>query len=298
LYATIGLTGFKFGVAYLSNSLGVLSEAVHSLLDLVSAAISFFTIRHAVKPADHDHPFGHGKYENVSSFLEALLLLVAGALIIYEGVDHLKNPHEVVHGELAIAVIFISMIVSWYMYKHNSGAARDTESPALHVNALHFLSDVIASAGVLVGLVMLRITHWAIIDPIIAFFVAAYILWISISQVRASFRELTDIQLPESEIRHITEILDEFKDRTIEAHDLRTRRSGVVRHIDFHLVVCGDMTVDESHSVCDDMEAKILEKYPGSSINIHVEPCERSRTDCHLSCPVYNGNKSRRESVF
>jgi cation diffusion facilitator family transporter len=278
--------------------LGVLSEAIHSLLDLLSAAVSFFTIRHAIKPADDDHPFGHGKYENVSSFLEALLLLVAGVLIIFEGLDHLKNPHAIAHEELAIGVIFVSMIVSWYMYKHNGAAARETESPALHVNALHFLSDVVASAGVLVGLIVLKITHWEIIDPIIAFGVAGYILMISVSQVRASLRQLTDIQLPESEIKAITEILDDFKDRTIEAHDLRTRRSGVTRHIDFHLVVCGDMTVDESHSVCDDLESKILEKYTGSSINIHVEPCERPRTDCHLSCPVYQGNKPRRESVF
>ncbi len=296
--ATIGLTAFKFGVAYLSGSLGVFSEAVHSLLDLISAAVSFFTVRHAIKPADDDHPFGHGKIETLSSFFEALLLFIAGVLIIIEGIHHIKNPHAIAYEEWAIAVIFVSMVVSYLMYRHNGSAARETESPALHVNALHFLSDVVASVGVLLGLILLKVTHWTIIDPMIAFGVAGYILLISFHQVKVALMELTDIQLPTSEVQEIVSLLSGFKDRTIEAHDIRTRKSGVVRHIDFHLVVCGDMTVDESHGVCDEMEAKILEKFPGSSINIHVEPCEKPRTDCYKSCSIYQGSKSRRDHVF
>ncbi|MGZ3699721.1 MAG: cation diffusion facilitator family transporter, partial [Bdellovibrionota bacterium] len=123
--------------------------------------------------------------------------------------------------------------------------------------------------------------------PIMAFAVAGYIFWISLTQVRVALGELSDQQLPESEIRLIRGILDSFQERAIEAHDLRTRKSGAVRHIDFHLVCCGQMTVEESHSVCDELEGKLMGAFPNASVNIHVEPCESAVTQCCLNCPIY-----------
>ena len=298
LLATVGLTAFKFGVAYLSGSVGVLSEGVHSLLDLISAAVAFFAVPTAGKPADEDHPFGHGKIETLSSLFEALLLLLAAALIVREGLDRIEHPHPVEYQGLAILAIVVAMVVSYLVYRHNKAAAVQTESSAIHVNALHFLTDVVASAGVLVGLVLLRMTGWLVIDSVMAFGVAAYIVFISVQQVKGALLELSDIQLPDDEISTIRRILEEFKIRTvdtgpspvshiIEAHDLRTRKSGATRHIDFHLVVCGHMSVDESHSVCDQIEIRIAETLPNTSVNIHVEPCELERTACNQSCPIY-----------
>ncbi|MGK5088984.1 cation diffusion facilitator family transporter [Bdellovibrionota bacterium FG-2] len=286
LAATIGLTLFKLAAGLLSGSVGVLSEAIHSFLDLISAALSYFTVRAAGQPADHDHPYGHGKIETLSSLFEALLLVVAAAWIIYEGIDHLLHPRPLQYEYLAIAVIFVSGVVSYLMYLHNKEAAVQTESSALHVNALHFLSDVVASGGILIGLILLKLTGWMVLDSIMAFVVAVYIFVISIEQIKKSLLELADSQLPDDEIAIIRGLLNRFQARTIEAHELRTRRSGSTRHIDFHLVVCGSLTVDESHTVCDDLEKAILETYPRSSVNIHVEPCIEARTECTSVCNV------------
>ena len=284
LLATIGLTGFKLGVAALSGSVGVLSEGLHSFLDLVSASLSFFTVQEAGKPADEDHPFGHGKIETLSSLFEALLLVGAAALMIYEGTLHIAHPHPLRFEWLAMLTLFISMIVSYGMYRHNSVAAAASESSALQVNALHFLSDVVAAAAVLLGLVVLKFTGWLLIDPLLGFGVAAYILIVSAKQIKRAILELSDTQLPAEEIRVIRECLDRYVARLpgkiMNAHDLRTRRSGATRHIDFHLEVCGLLSVKESHDICDEIEGELDHVVPGASITIHVEPCEQRDGPC------------------
>lgn len=292
LAATIGLTVFKLGVAKLSGSVGILSEGVHSFLDLISASVSYFTVREAIKPADADHPFGHGKIETLSSLFESLLLVAAAGWITYEGVQHFTHPMPIHHEGLAMVTMVISIVISYAVYRHNLGASVSADSSALRVNALHFLSDVVASIGVLVGLVLLKLTGWLLIDPIMAFCVAAYILLISVKQVKVALQELSDLQLPEREIEEVRVIVSQFEGRTIEAHDIRTRKSGATRHIDFHLVVCGHMSVNESHAVCDEIEMRICDRFPGASVNIHVEPCETENTGCAVDCTVLNG-KSR-----
>jgi cation diffusion facilitator family transporter len=283
------LTVLKLGVAILSGSVGVFSEGIHSFLDLISASVSFFSVRVAGKPADEDHPYGHGRIETLSSLFEALLLVAAAAWITYEGVDHLRHPHPIEYQGLAIAVIALSIVVSYFVYRHNRSVAAETDSSALHVNALHFLSDVVASLAILMGLVVLALTHWQPIDPIMAFLVAAYILAISVNQVKKALLELSDVQLPEHEIEVIRGALGPFggKNGVIEAHDLRTRKSGANRHIDFHLVVCRYMTVHESHAVCDEIEASLEKALPRTSASIHVEPCELEITNCNNGCPIY-----------
>jgi len=280
----VALTLFKVAVGVVSQSVGVLSEGIHSFLDLISAGVAFFTIRAAGKPADGDHPYGHGKFETLSSFLESTLLLVAALWMVAEGWTHFQNPHPIQHETLAIVTIFVSMVVSYYMYRHNRGAADLTESSAIHVNALHFLADVMASIGVLVGLLVIRFTGWLWVDPLLAFGIAAYILAITVQQLKRSLGELTDIHLPEAEVREIESILKSASNVVLEAHDLRTRKGGATRYMDFHLVVCGNMSVSRSHEVCDDLESKILDRFPGSSVTIHVEPCEHHHTTCHETC--------------
>jgi cation diffusion facilitator family transporter len=281
------LTVIKIGVGWLSGSAAVFSEGLHSFLDLVSALLSFFTVREAGKPADEDHPFGHGKIETLSSLFESLLLLGAAALMVYEGCAHLIHPEPLQYQGLAVGVIVLSMVVSFVMYRHNLGAANLVESGALHVNAFHFLSDVMAGGAIVIALLVVRVTGWLWIDAVMAFAVAAYILIISAKQVKIALVELLDTQLPESEINEIKVLLNSFHGKTIEAHDLRTRKSGATRHIDFHLVCCGKMSVDESHAVCDEIEHKIGSVYPNTSVNIHVEPCEFEKTGCSLTCPIY-----------
>ena len=286
LGATVLLTFLKLSVAFISGSVGVLSEGIHSFLDLVSASLAFFTVREAGKPADKDHPYGHGKIETLSSLFESLLLIVAAGLIVYEGVRQIRNPDPIHYPGAAMIVMLISIGISYVVYLYNGKAATATDSSALHVNSLHFLSDVVASVAILIGLLVLKLTGWVLIDSIMAFAVAAYILMLSARQVKNALIELSDTQLPESEIQAIRKILDSFQGKIIEAHDLRTRKGGATRHVDFHLVVCRYMTVESSHEVCDGMEEALLSAYPRASVNIHVEPCEAQITHCDQACPI------------
>jgi cation diffusion facilitator family transporter len=287
LASTVALTSLKLFVGVISGSAAVLSEGLHSFLDLVSASVSFFTVKEAGKPADAEHPFGHGKIETLSSIVEAILLVVAAGLMVYEGSQQIINPKPLHYQTLAMVTIFVSLVISYFMYRYNLRAAEVVDSSALHLNALHFLTDVLASVAILIGLVLMKMTGWLMIDAILAFAVAAYILVVSARQVRKAVMELLDAQLPEEEIDQIKALLRTFEEDLIEAHDLRTRKSGATRHIDFHLVCCGTMTVNESHAVCDEIEGKILEKFPAASVNIHVEPCEPEKTGCRVKCPHY-----------
>jgi cation diffusion facilitator family transporter len=287
LASTVLLTGFKLFVGVISGSAAVLSEGLHSFLDLVSASLSFFTVKEAGKPADDEHPFGHGKIETLSSLVEAVLLLVAAGLMVYEGSEQIVHPKPLQYQGLAMVTIFVSLIVSYFMYRYNLRASETVDSSALHLNALHFLTDVLASVAILIGLFLMKLTGWVLIDAILAFAVAAYILVVSARQVKRAVLELLDVQLPTNETNQIKLLLQGFEEDLIEAHDLRTRKSGSTRHIDFHLVCCGTMTVKESHAVCDQIEGKILEKFPGASVNIHVEPCEPEKTGCRVRCPHY-----------
>lgn len=291
LAATVAMTSAKIFVGWLSGSAAVLSEGIHSFLDLVSAATSYFTVREAGKPADADHPFGHGKIETLSSLFESVLLVIAAGLMMLEGVDHLLHPEPLSYPGLAIGVIVFSMVVSFFMYRNNQQAAVSVQSSALELNALHFLTDVLAGLGVIAGLVIIRLTGWLWVDSAMAFAVAAYILVVSAGGLRKAMRELTDTQLPESEVARLRGILNSFRGKTIEAHGFRTRRSGATRHIDFHLVCCEKMTVHESHAVCDEIEEKIAGPFPGASVTIHVEPCEPEKTRCHDTCPLFKARQ-------
>jgi cation diffusion facilitator family transporter len=208
-------------------------------------------------------------------------------VIFYEAVHRFQHPAAIEYQGLAMFVIIASMAVSYWVYRQNLAASRATDSSALRVNALHFLSDVVASLGVLLGLVLLKWTGWSVIDPIIAILVAVYIVIVAGRQIMQAIGELSDTQLPEAEVRDIRSVLDSFRGRMIEAHDLRTRKSGAFRHVDFHLVVCGELTVERSHEVCDEMENAIQAKYPAASVSIHVEPCGHVRgPSCRETCPV------------
>jgi cation diffusion facilitator family transporter len=284
LVAALLLATLKIGVGAWTKSVGVFSEGIHSSLDLVSAAIAFFTIREAGKPADREHPFGHGQIETLSSLVESLLLVAASVFITIEAIEHLRHPVAVEHTGVAIATIAISLVASYGVYLHNRRSAQLTESSAIEVNALHFLADAVTSAGVLIALLAIAWTGWTWIDPAIAFAIAIYILAISWKQIARSISELTDHQLPEAEIERAVALIDGFRPRILEAHHLRTRKSGVHRHFDFHALFCAKASVEESHGVCDEVETAFENEFPGCQVSIHVEPCGHPGTRLPASC--------------
>jgi cation diffusion facilitator family transporter len=169
------LIAFKITAGILMGSISVISEAVHSAIDLVASIVAYFSIKKAVEPADHDHPFGHGKFENISGFFEAMLIFFAAVMIIYEAVQKLFHPIEVERLGWGIGVMFISVIVNTFISKTLFKISKRTNSIALEADAMHLYVDVFTSLSVMAGLAVIKLTHWEILDPVIAIVVACMI---------------------------------------------------------------------------------------------------------------------------
>ena len=259
----------KIMVGIFTGSVSIISEAIHSSLDLVAAIIAFFAVKISGTPADERHPFGHGKVENVSGVIEALLIFAAAAWIIYEAVDRFIHPGETEALGLGVLVMVISAVVNIFVSRRLYKVARLTDSVALEADALHLKTDVITSAGVALGLALIWITGWHILDPLIALLVALVIIYESWMLLRRAFYPLLDTALSQSEMEKLTAILDEMK---VEYHDLRARAAGHQRFVEFHLDVQGQETIETIHRKCDLIEQRLESEFRDISVIIHPEP--------------------------
>ncbi|MBU6428545.1 MAG: cation diffusion facilitator family transporter [Cyanobacteria bacterium REEB65] len=269
------LTTLKLGVGLQTGSMSVLSEAVHSAVDLLASALTFLAIRAAAKPADADHTYGHGKYENLSSLAEGALILAAGLLIAWEASQRLFGQTAVPQVNFGMAAIAASCVLNLIVAAYLHRVARSEDSPALGAEADHLSSDVVTGTGVLVGLALVKITHQARFDSLTALGVAAWILWIGGRLVARALATLADHSLPADEVAAIEAVLRSFEHRLVEWHGLRTRRSGSQRHIDVHLVVAGDITARSAHDIADDLERALMACFPGAVVMTHVDVADR-----------------------
>jgi cation diffusion facilitator family transporter len=277
----------KATVGIISGSVSIISEAIHSSMDLVAAIIAYFSVRISDTPPDEKHPYGHGKFENISGVVESLLIFIAAIWIIYEAVDKLLEPVQISKSSLGIgfAVMIIAslvnIIVSGKIYK----VARETESLALEADALHLKTDVYTSLGVGIGLLTMWVaqvfitdpslkTSVYILDPIVAILVALLIIKESYSLLKRAYNPLLDVTLPPEEIQSIELIINKYCEGGIRFHDLRTRKSGNYRFIDFHLEVSAKTYVGEAHHLCDLIENEIKSKFKNIEVTIHVETLE------------------------
>ncbi len=274
------LTLGKLGVGLVMNSVSVISEAIHSGLDLVAALIAFLSVRESSKPADERHRYGHGKFENVAGITEAFLILVAAAMIIYNAYPKLYGGVEIHSLGLGAAVMGISATVNFFVSRELMRVARKTESPALAADAWHLRTDVYTSLGVFAGIIAIKVTGLAVLDPLIAIGVALLIVKAAVDLIRDSMRSILDVRLPEVEEQAIKEVLEEHSTQFVEFHKLRTRRAGSQRYVDLHLVVPRDWAINKVHDICDEIEKDIRGKLQDVHILIHTEPCGRCCTDC------------------
>ncbi|MCB0800128.1 MAG: cation transporter [Bacteroidales bacterium] len=259
----------KIMVGIFTGSVSIISEAIHSAIDLVAAVIAFFAVKISGTPADDRHPFGHGKVENVSGVIEALLIFAAAAWIVYEAMDRFIHPGETEALGLGVLVMVISAVVNIFVSRRLYKVARLTDSVALEADALHLKTDVITSAGVALGLALIWITGWHILDPLIALLVALVIIYESWMLLRRAFFPLLDTALSQSEMEKLTAILDEMD---VEYHDLRTRAAGHQRFVEFHLDVQGTETIETIHRQCDLIEQRLESEFRDISVIIHPEP--------------------------
>jgi cation diffusion facilitator family transporter len=274
----------KIIVGLMMHSVSVLSEAVHSGIDLIAAVIAWYSIRESGKPADDRHRFGHGKIENVAGTIEAVLIFGAAIYIFSTAVHKLRSGVlEVESLGLGAAVMFVSAAVNYFVSRHLQRVAVMTDSVALEADALHLRTDVYTSVGVLGGLVAIKLTGIAMFDPIIAIVVALMIIKAAFDLTKTAFSNILDVKLPDEEEALILDVLNRYNDRFMEHHKLRTRKSGHVRHIDLHLVVPKLMTVESGHALVQQITADIEKCLPNSITLVHIEPC-RGSCDGYSSC--------------
>jgi cation diffusion facilitator family transporter len=285
----------KLVVGIVMGSVSVISEAIHSGLDLAASLIAFFSVKKASQPADEVHQFGHGKMENISGVIEALLIFLAAIWIIFEAIKKLSHSVPVESIGLGIIVMGIASLTNLLVSRYLFQTANKTDSIALKADALHLSTDVITSIGVMAGLILIKFTGFQTLDPLIAIGVALLIMKASYNLTKEAFLPLVDTKLPEEEEQIIVDIIKEYKNNFVEFHKLRSRKAGAERHIDLHIVVPRNAAVKDVHEICDQIEKEIKNHFALSHVLIHVEPCQAKYQDCSC-CILCKKNRLDKDS--
>ena len=271
IFSNTVLIFLKLTVGFFSGSVSIISEAIHSFMDLLASIVAFFSVRISDTPADERHPYGHGKFENISGVVEALLIFVAAFWIIFEAVKKILHPTDVEKIGLGFAVMLVSSVVNFFVSRKLYKVAHETGSVALEADALHLKTDVYTSGGVAIGLLLMWVTGMHLVDPIVAILVALLILKESLELLKKAYAPLLDLALPAEDVTRISEIIQHRCIGEMSFHDLRTRKAGNFKYIDFHLNLDPDKTVKEAHEICDLIEEDIKRAFDQVEVTIHVE---------------------------
>lgn len=258
----------------ISGSIGILSEAIHSGSDLFASVITYFSVSESAKPADAEHQFGHGKYEDFTSFIEGFLIIFAAFYIIYEAVQKIFCGKDCkIDANIGLTVMFISVIVNILISTYLFKVANKTGSAALYADGEHLRTDIYSSLAVFVGLVCVKITGNIIFDPIIAIFVAMIIFVAGYKICETAKNSLLDTSLSKEDNDKIVEIINaNLENGIISLKSLRTRHAGLMKNIEITLIVPKDMHISTSHKLCDKIEDEIEASLKNTDISIHLEP--------------------------
>lgn len=264
----------KYGAYALTGSVGLLSDALESIVNLVAAILALIVLIIAAKPADEKHPYGHEKVEYFSSGAEGMLILLAALMIIVTAVDHLLNPTPLEQPGLGMGLAVLASIVNFVLARILLGAARRHDSITLEADAQHILSDVWTTGGVLVGVGIVMLTGWLWVDAVVAIGVGLHIIRTGWGLVKRSINGLMDAALADDEIAQITSVLDTYREQGVLYHALRTRRSGAQRFMSVHILVPGSWTVQKGHDLLEQLEQRIANVVSPIQIDSHLEPLE------------------------
>lgn len=267
------LIALKLAAGAITGSIAIVAEAIHSLIDLVASVIAFVSVRKADAPADEEHPYGHEKVENLAATIEGILILVGAALIVYEATHRLVTGSSVESLGVGIAVMGFSVLANLGVSTVLSRQARAHDSAALEGDAAHLRTDALASVGVLVGLLLVKITGAAAFDSITAIVVAAAIVWAGLAIIRRSSGVLVDEVLPDAEMDRIEGAIATARTPEVAGyHKLRARRAGRRRYVDFHVQYRSGTTLERAHELAHEMRDSIEAEIPQAEVLIHVEP--------------------------
>jgi len=260
----------------ITGSVAILTEAMHSAIDLVASLVAYVSIRKADVPADAEHPYGHEKMENLAAAIEGMLILVGSGVIVFEAVRRLINGGEVENLGFGIAVIAVSMVVNLIVSSYLYRRARETDSPALEGDAAHLRTDAATSAAVVVGLILVQVTGEEWVDAVVALGVALVILITGLRIISRSGRVLVDEGLPAAELGVISETVRTFGPQGVAGfHKLRARRAGPRRHVDLHVQFRTGTTLEAAHRTAHALQDAIAGRVRNADVLIHLEPEDR-----------------------
>ena len=285
--AAVATITLKLGAWALTGSVGLLSDAAESVVNLVAALVAMAALRWAVKPADEDHAYGHAKAEYFSAGVEGALILVAAAAIAVAAVERLLHPRPLESVGIGLLVTAVATVINLVVGLTLLRAGRRARSIVLEADGKHLLTDVWTSIGVIIGVAGVAITGWERLDPIVALAVAANILVAGGGLLRRSAGGLMDRALEEPDLEAIRDVLAEFERDGVRFHALRTRQAGSRRFISVHVLVPGAWTVQRGHDLVERVEGSLCARLPGASVFTHLEPAEdpRSFADTTLDRP-------------
>ena len=272
--SNLTLMVLKLAVGLFTGSIAILSDALDSAEDTVSSAFAFITVRLSARPADVEHPYGHGKAESVAAGAQAVLIGGGGVFIMYQAVRRLVvGQSDIVVGP-GLAIMAVTALANLGVVVFVGRAARATGSLALTSETRHLRTNIAQALAVIVGLAMVGLTGRNLFDPLVALVLSAYVLWTAFRIFQTALVQIMDVSLPASELDVVEDSILRFRPQIAGYHHLRTRRSGHERYIELHLVVDPRRSVEEVHDVCDRIEEDVVRRLPGAVVTIHVEPAD------------------------
>ena len=282
--AAILTIALKLGAYLLTNSIGFLSDAMESVVNLVAAIFAVWALTYAAKPPDEEHVFGHSKAEYFSSGFEGALILVAAVSIAIAAIPRLIHPEPLEQVSIGLLLSIIASAINGGVALILLKAGKRLHSITLRADAHHLLTDVWTSVGVILGLLLVSVTGWLILDPLIAILVAINIVWTGVKLIQESSSALLDASIPLQERQMIDELLSAYDRQQVQFHAIRTRMAGMRKFVSFHVLVPGAWTVQQGHDLCEEIESKICQSLPNINVFIHLEPLEdpKSWTDQEL----------------
>ncbi len=287
-----GLVIVKVAAGLVTGSISVLAEGIQSMVDILASLMIYASLGVAGRPPDRGHPYGHGKFESLTSAVQMLLILGSTVFILYQAYRRLLHP-RMPDVDWGIGAMGVALVVDLAVSSHIQRVARQTESLALEAEAQHLRADMYACAGVLLGLVAVRLTGWAPLDPIIAALLTAVVIATAIQLMRASLRPLLDQSLPPEEVARIQSALD-ADDRVMGYHKLRTRQAGAQRHVDVHIMLEDSLPLSEAHAIGEEIERAIRKTLANLDVVVHVEPYAEEMSHQVTHHATANPNEKRR----
>ncbi|MCF7801547.1 MAG: cation diffusion facilitator family transporter [Candidatus Marinimicrobia bacterium] len=266
----------KLVAGLMTFSVGVIASAIDSFMDFFVSLGNFIFIRISHEPADREHPYGHGKSQEIAALLESIIIFGSTVYLIYTAVDRIFNPKEIGMTQLAIVVMLISLLGSVGVSIFLRRRSRATESIALEADSVHYTTDIYSNGGILLGLMLIHLTGFQLIDVILTLAMSIFILKSVWDLFRNALDRLMDYKLPDSVNQDILTTIMDHSVKIIGYHNFRTRRSGPYKFIDFHLDICRETPFVEAHDITDGLEQKIQKLVPGSNVLIHMDPCDET----------------------